>query len=256
MLSLPEKILLTLAELGDLAGNIPTKKDWYHLNALNFEKPKKRTYTETLRRLLETAEIEKKVANGKVFFRVTTLGFGKIKKTFHLDRLKPKKWNGIWRQVIFDIEEKHKKDRDTVRRKLKDLGFGMLQESVWISPFPIERELEEFFKKMGVRGEILILAATIYSGDEKELAKRTFKLDTINDGYEELIFGWEEIDEIRDKTEKDKKIKSWEEKYFEHLSRDPFLPKELLPDPWLGDEVREIYLKKTRKSFWKELFSK
>lgn len=58
-------------------------------------------------------------------------------------KLKPqKRWDRKWRIVIFDIPEKYKLARTVFARKLKELGFIMLQKSVWVHPFPCEEEIE------------------------------------------------------------------------------------------------------------------
>ncbi len=61
---------------------------------------------------------------------------------------KPKKWDGKWRIVIFDISQLKKVYRELFRSKLKELGFYQLQKSVWIVPFDCQDEIEllrEFF---------------------------------------------------------------------------------------------------------------
>ena len=47
-------------------------------------------------------------------------------------------WDGIWRVVAFDIAEAAAARRARLRRRLHDFRFGWLQNSVWISPHPIE----------------------------------------------------------------------------------------------------------------------
>ena len=42
---------------------------------------------------------------------------------------KPKKWDGVWRIVMFDIPKFKNKARDALRQKLKSLGFLQFQES-------------------------------------------------------------------------------------------------------------------------------
>ena len=68
----------------------------------------------------------------------------KYLKTFDIDNIvlhMPERWDGKWRLVIFDVPEKHKKAREALRRKLKDLNFARLQDSVWVTPFPCEDEI-------------------------------------------------------------------------------------------------------------------
>ena len=52
-----------------------------------------------------------------------------------------KKWDGKWRIVIFDIPEKFKSSREIFRKKLIEIGFYKAQDSVFITPFPCEKEV-------------------------------------------------------------------------------------------------------------------
>jgi len=51
---------------------------------------------------------------------------------------KPKKWDGKWRILAFDIPERKKSLRDQIRLILVDIGFIMLQHSVWVYPYDCE----------------------------------------------------------------------------------------------------------------------
>ena len=65
-----------------------------------------------------------------------------------LEIKRPKRWDGKWRIVIFDISQLKKFYRELFRGKLKELGFYPLQKSVWIHPFECRDEIEvlrEFF---------------------------------------------------------------------------------------------------------------
>jgi len=52
-----------------------------------------------------------------------------------------RKWDKKWRLVLFDIPEPKKKIRDSLRRRLKLLGFLEFQKSVFIYPYPCENEI-------------------------------------------------------------------------------------------------------------------
>lgn len=54
---------------------------------------------------------------------------------------RPKKWDGLWRLVIFDIPEKKRVFRNILRSHLKTIGFIELQKSAFIFPFPCEKEI-------------------------------------------------------------------------------------------------------------------
>ncbi len=51
------------------------------------------------------------------------------------------KWDGWWWIVIFDIPEKISWARDGFREKLRMFGFYKLQHSVFVCPYPCEKEL-------------------------------------------------------------------------------------------------------------------
>jgi len=55
---------------------------------------------------------------------------------------KPRKWDGYWRLVLFDIPEKQKIGREALRGKLKQLGFYQLQKSCFIHPFDCKSEID------------------------------------------------------------------------------------------------------------------
>ncbi len=71
---------------------------------------------------------------------------------YNLDEMeikKPKRWDGIWRIVTFDIPEKKKAARNALRDKLKELGFCQLHKSVFVYPYPCLNEIqfiEEIFQ--------------------------------------------------------------------------------------------------------------
>ena len=48
---------------------------------------------------------------------------------------KPKKWDGKWRVVVFDVKETRRPVRDELRRTLQETGFIKLQDSVWVYPY-------------------------------------------------------------------------------------------------------------------------
>ncbi len=50
----------------------------------------------------------------------------------------PVRWDGKWRMLIFDIKEKRRKVRATLRNLLAGAGFIRLQDSVWIHPYPCD----------------------------------------------------------------------------------------------------------------------
>jgi hypothetical protein len=78
----------------------------------------------------------KEKENGEVEIRLSEKGNDRILQYNFWDLKLKRTIDRKIRIVIFDIPNKSKKARDVFRRKLKELGFSMIQESVFATPFP------------------------------------------------------------------------------------------------------------------------
>ncbi len=54
-----------------------------------------------------------------------------------------KDWDKKWRVILFDIPEKSRGFRGILREHLYELKFYKLQQSVFVSPYPCEKQLAE-----------------------------------------------------------------------------------------------------------------
>ncbi len=88
---------------------------------------------------------------------------------------KPKKWDGKWRLIIFDIAELKRIHRDAFRGKLKELGFYQLQKSIWVCPYDCLAEIELLREFFGLSEKELRLIVAEDIGDDNEL-KKIFKI--------------------------------------------------------------------------------
>lgn len=154
--------------------------------------------------------------------------------------------NRVWDKrlylVTYDIPEKRKKDREVLREYLKRLGSGLVQESVWLTPYNPREILQEFIEERGLKGTIIISDigqdGNIGEEDIRDLVVRVYKLDEINKAYKEFLEKYE-----------NSKI-STKEVYFTYLKilrKDPQLPFELLPSYWLGEKAYQMFLKISSK---------
>ena len=115
---------------------IKWRKNWKKIN-------RHRIY-EAIRRLNQKRLIELIERNNKLYIKITDNG-KKLIKNFDYDNLKlpqTKTWDKKWRMVIFDIPDKKRKERQAFSRKLKDLGFYPLQESVFVYPYDCRDEID------------------------------------------------------------------------------------------------------------------
>ena len=99
----------------------------------------------------------------------------KMAEIYSLDNLKinkPKKWDGNWRVVIFDIPERIKKVREAFRMHLLNIGFYELQKSVFVCPFPCVEEINQIIDFYDISEYVRILMA--HSVDNEDELKSKF----------------------------------------------------------------------------------
>lgn len=238
-----DRILLTMAFLGDLYIEGWTRGHGFgkNRNLLEALDIKNSTFQAEVARFLKTKEIEKVVdKKGRPCLRLSSEGYGKIERLYPLYRLCRKAWDGKWRIVIFDIPEEERKDRDSLRFKLISLGFGKLQESVYITPLDVLADLKEFLKERKLYGKAIVFEAKeVFDKNYKVIAAHVWKLNELNEKYRELISERNWLEGNSGTKEDKEKLRS---KLFQVILIDPLLPKEFLLPGWLGEEARNKIL--------------
>ncbi|HRY62494.1 MAG TPA: CRISPR-associated endonuclease Cas2 [Candidatus Paceibacterota bacterium] len=110
------------------------------------------------------------------FLRLTKRGEDKMRefeaRNFELE--KPRRWDGKWRVLIFDIKESRKYVRDKVRYTLRSVGFIRLQNSVWVYPYDCEDLVTMFKADMKIGKDLLYIIADKIENDN--FAREHFKL--------------------------------------------------------------------------------
>lgn len=200
-------------------------------------KYKPASYLSTVSRMLSTGDIRKVVDDkGRPYLELTNAGEKKFKRRFALF-LQNKRWDGYFMIVVFDIPEQDKRAREDLRKKLSELGFGMLQKSVWISPYHFEEDMRDFLLLKGLEDEAFVLSAKrLWAGDLKKLAERVWRIERINKRYKKVIKKVKKVRELEKPKRKEALGKAMG-LYLDTLSRDPLLPKEFLPDSWSRNET-------------------
>ena len=87
---------------------------------------------------------------------------------------KPKKWDGRWRMLIFDIPEKKRPLREKIRSTLLSIGFLRLQDSVWIYPYACEDLVNLLKVDFQVSKDLLYLIVDSIENDKN--FKKSFNL--------------------------------------------------------------------------------
>lgn len=143
-------------------------------------------------------------------------------------------WDGRLYLVIYDIPVGNNYLRDRLRRTLKTLGCGLLQKSVWLTPYNPQKILQDFAAKHNLPGQILVSdlgkGGSIGEEDIRGLVVRVYKLDELNRRYLEFFEIWS----------KKKPQPEMLSHFYSVLKDDPQLPFALLPDDWQGEKAWEL----------------
>jgi len=121
----------------------------------------------SIKRLQKQKLVEISQQNGKQQITLTKNGKRRILK-YALTELvieKSKSWDGHWRLIIYDVENKRKQMRDQFREQLKLLGFFQLQKSVWVYPYPCEEQIAFLREYCGVGNEVLYIISNSLEDD-------------------------------------------------------------------------------------------
>jgi phenylacetic acid degradation operon negative regulatory protein len=245
-LRIAERLLLGLALIEEILGFGYRLDKRLRGEALGFWTPPeypKSPLKQALNRLLKADFLERRLIKGEPQLVISNQGRFKLERKFSFFKFQEKKWDGYWRLVIFDIKEKDRFKRRQLRGKLKELGFGMWQKSIYISPHDLAEDMNEFLQTENLLGRAYVLTAKHYLlGEAKNLAEEVWHLDKLNEAYQKIS---EKICRLAGLAEKKRltEIKKICYDYGVMLTVDPCLPKQLLPDYWLGNRVREEVVK-------------
>ncbi len=81
--------------------------------------------------------IKVKNLEGKKGITITKKGLSKVLEASFKIEDKKKRSDGKWIMLIFDMPKRHEKARKLLRSILENLGYKLLQHSVWVCPFDV-----------------------------------------------------------------------------------------------------------------------
>jgi len=120
------------------------------------QKLAKKRYLEALWHLQKQGNVKVISKAGERFITLTHKG--QLEKLLRLAGVqKTARWDGKWRILMFDIPESCHTDRDSFRRLLKKNNFAILQGSVFVSPYPLNREAVKYLEGSGLMQYIRIM---------------------------------------------------------------------------------------------------
>jgi len=156
-----------------------------------------------------------------------------------------RRWDGLWRLILFDVPESSSSARNKLRSYLQDCGFGYLQNSVWITPHPmIEQRALLADGPVDVESLILLEARPCAGESDAQIVAGAWDFARINRCYakHQEILDRRPCGPLNNETAA-KAFHRWhrEERdaWMEALRQDPLLPGSLLPGSYAGRQAWE-----------------
>lgn len=233
-------LLATIADLyGELSPHLMYKRLWWP----DYKLPS--VYI-VVSKMMKVGEIERGLnRRGEAVIRLKARGGRLLDEIFPFRKLQQRTWDRRWRLVVFDIPERQKVRRELLRAKLRSLGFGMWQKSVYVSPHDVMREMNEYLQDHELFPFVVCFESTRTGfGDVREFANEVFATEKRNSIYLRIA---DDADELwhsytLKKIDRRRLVKEFRKlwsRYLDAVNADPFLPFELLPKKWYADEARQ-----------------
>lgn len=181
-------------------------------------------------------------------YQITEKGLRELALSFPLVRFSLFPWDGQYRIITYEIPEKKRALRDSLRREISGWGLGPWHRSFWLTPHPIIEALKELVSRNSdYQQYIQAFEGKPVVGDLKVLMQKVWNIDEVEKSYRAVFKQWHEClsDQGLSQEEKFRKIVN---QYIELLKKDPGLPKELVGETWIGIEAWGIF-KEMRRIF-------
>lgn len=160
-------------------------------------------------------------------------------------------WDQQWRILTYSFPEEKRELRNQVRKELNWLGFGLISNSTWINPNPIEKQVMDLVKSYDLEDYITLFSSSeVVSHSKEEIINRGWDLMDISEQYNIFISKYTKVlEELQDQAFKNtltdeacfiERTKLVHE-YRKFLFQDPGFPLDLQPSYWTGVQAYELF---------------
>ncbi|KGA95666.1 PaaX family transcrtiptional regulator [Alkalihalobacillus alcalophilus ATCC 27647 = CGMCC 1.3604] len=193
----------------------------------------------------------RKIGN-KSYYSVTELGRRRIEDGVkRVYTTQSQAWDGMWRILTYSFPEEKRELRNIIRKELNWTGFGVISNSTWVSPNPLEEQVLEMIDTYKIHDHTFLMSAgSIVSHDNESIIKKGWDLEKISSEYDGFIENLTpKFEELREKAlnnlltddecfiERTKLV----HEYRKFLFQDPGFPRDLLPNNWSGSKARDLF---------------
>ena len=162
-----------MSDVGDLLASNGRSLDW------NSSYPSQAAYRSAMSRLRKKGLLARADRTGKLpHLHLTEAGKNHLPAYHRPDKLWNTRWDGIWYVIIFDVPEKERQYRDTLRRFLKQLHMGCLQKSVWVTPHDIRPEYDDLEQAANVQAiSYLLESRTVLHRETSDIVENSWNFE-------------------------------------------------------------------------------
>jgi len=202
------------------------------LSGLNYKSIKNALLKLKNKGLIET------VRDNLVLPEITEEGERRIKSIIPYYDIK-RVWDKKVYLITYDFPKVDNHKRNIFRDFLKKIGCGMLQESVWLTPYNPNELVKNYIDEHDFYENLIIVSAigkdgTVGGMELPDLMEKVYNLAGLNERYQEFL---NEAGQL--KSDRTGLIFS----YLSILFDDPQLPFKLLPEDWVGNEAYNMFVK-------------
>ena len=155
-LPITDKFLWDLYGLSEGVGDVldfalnPHPGKWNRLWKIQnpvFEKYRKQkgrnSFAKLVYNLKRNGYIKVEGLRAKKAIMLTKEGLDKVLRASFKMGARAERKDGKWIMLIFDVPQKYNKSRELLRSVLRNLGYKMFQQSVWVTPYDVSEKTEK-----------------------------------------------------------------------------------------------------------------
>ena len=152
-------------------------------------------------------------------------------------------WDGRWRLLLFDFPARRTGLRLRVWRWLRRERFGYLQNSVWLSPDPVNTDrLPLTLHRLNAESFVVLEARPVPPDLDSGLVKGAWDFALVNRRYQSALdLAAEGLKLAENPSLRPAQFREWlaseREAWLAAVESDPLLPESLLPPEYLGREA-------------------
>lgn len=216
-----------------------------------------------LRRLVNEGLFDREGEGREARFRATPQGLRAMTASMERTRLAfvqdaaGRGWDRTWHLVAFAVPEAKRAARDAFRDHLLDLGGAAVQNGLYVSPHPWEKQVRAQAEDLGVLGHTTFATTDDLEvggvSDPRDLAARLWPVAELGARYQAFVDEFAHVPAVLEEMRRQKRRITEAEflpgslttgiRFQECFNDDPLLPPELLPRPWPGRTARDLLIR-------------